>query len=118
MKNAAMRWLRVSAVLTLVGLALMIWSILDPRPTPVMTAMTVGQGVGTAAFIIYLVVVLADLRRARVLADEAPAAAEAETKAEAEAEAEAGSDSDSDSESDSDSDAASEDEDEDEEGKA
>lgn len=74
MKRAAMRWLRVSAVLTLIGLALMIWSIVDPRPTPVITAMTVGQGVGTAAFVIYLVVVLADLRRARVLADEEPAA--------------------------------------------
>lgn len=68
--RAPSRWLRISAVLTLLGLALMIWAILDPRATPVVIAMSVGQGLGTLAFAIYLGVVLADLRRARVFSDE------------------------------------------------
>ena len=54
--------LRISAVLTLVGLALMVWSILVPTPLPVMLAMTVGQVVGTSAFGLYLVVVIRALR--------------------------------------------------------
>jgi hypothetical protein len=57
--------LRVSALLTLVGLALMVWSMLVPTPLPVMLAMTVGQLVGTVAFVIYVVIVVRDLRRAR-----------------------------------------------------
>jgi hypothetical protein len=54
--------LRISAVLTLVGLALMVWSILVPTPLPVMLAMTVGQVVGTSAFGLYLFVVVRALR--------------------------------------------------------
>jgi hypothetical protein len=67
--RAPARWLRTSAVLTLLGLALMVWAILDPRATPVVIAMSLGQGLGTLAFVIYLGVVLADLRRARVFPD-------------------------------------------------
>lgn len=74
MKRAAKRppasWLRFSAVLTLLGLACMVWAIVDPRATPVVIAMSVGQGLGTLAFLIYLGVVLADLRRARVFSDD------------------------------------------------
>lgn len=74
MKRAAKRpsanWLRIAAVLTLLGLAFMVWAIVDPRATPVMIAMSVGQGMGTLAFLIYLGVVLADLRRARVFSDD------------------------------------------------
>jgi hypothetical protein len=58
-------WLRVSAVLTLIALALMVWSVLEPTPLPVMIAMTVGQGVGTAAFAIFGIIVFKDLTRAR-----------------------------------------------------
>jgi hypothetical protein len=61
----AMIALRVSAVLTLVGLALMAWSMLEPTPLPVMLAMTVGQGIGCMAFALYLYVVIRDIRRAR-----------------------------------------------------
>ncbi|ACY18749.1 hypothetical protein [Haliangium ochraceum] len=68
--RSAERWLRISAVLTLLGLAFMVWGVLDPRATPVMLAMSVGQALGTAAFAIYLAVVIADLRRARVFSDE------------------------------------------------
>ncbi len=55
--------LRLAAVLTLVGLALMVWSLLQPTPLPVMLAMTVGQGLGTLAFAAYLVIVIGTLRR-------------------------------------------------------
>ena len=61
----AMVALRISAVLTLVGLALMAWSMLKPTALPVMMAMTVGQGVGCTAFALYLYVVIRDVLRAR-----------------------------------------------------
>ena len=61
------RWynvlLRVAAVLTLVALALMVWSVLQPTPMPVLVAMMVGQVFGTIAFACYGLVVIADLRR-------------------------------------------------------
>lgn len=65
------RWLRVSALLTLLALALMVWSVLQPTPLPVMLAMSVGQGIGTLAFALYGWVVFLDLRRIRRLAREA-----------------------------------------------
>jgi hypothetical protein len=55
--------LRVSCALTLVGLALMAWSMVQPTWMPVMLAMSVGQIVGTTAFAIFLVVIVRDLRR-------------------------------------------------------
>lgn len=57
--------LRVACALTLVGLALMVWSMIDPTPLPVMLAMSVGQVVGTAAFLLYGLAVYRDLRRIR-----------------------------------------------------
>jgi hypothetical protein len=62
------RLLRWSAVLTLVGLALMLWSIFEPRAMPVVLAMSVGQGIGTLAFAMFGWVVLTDIRRTRALA--------------------------------------------------
>lgn len=59
------KWLRASAVLTLIALGMMIWSVLRPTPLPVMLAMSVGQGIGTIAFGIYGWIVLVDLRRLR-----------------------------------------------------
>jgi hypothetical protein len=55
--------LRISAVLTLAGLALMVWSLLVPTPLPVMLAMTVGQALGASAFGLYLFVVIRELRK-------------------------------------------------------
>ena len=55
--------LRVCALLTIIGLALIVWSILVPTPLPVMLAMTAGQAIGTAAFATYLVIVIRALRR-------------------------------------------------------
>jgi hypothetical protein len=63
--------LAASAILTLVGLALMVWSLLQPTPLPVMLAMTVGQVIGTIAFAIFVTVIVRDLRR-RLRKPEAP----------------------------------------------
>ncbi len=57
--------LHLSAVLTLIALALMVWSVVEPTPLPVMVAMTVGQALGTTAFGIFVWVVFADLTRQR-----------------------------------------------------
>jgi hypothetical protein len=51
-----MTLLRLSAVLTLIGLAFMAWSLVRPTPLPVILAMSVGQVFGTTAFALYLVV--------------------------------------------------------------
>ena len=58
-------WLRISAVLTLIALALMVWSVLEPTPLPVMLAMTLGQALGTAAFATYGWIVFRDITRQR-----------------------------------------------------
>lgn len=55
--------LRIAALLTIVALALMVWSILQPTPLPVMLAMSAGQLLGTVAFALYGYVVLVDFRR-------------------------------------------------------
>jgi uncharacterized protein (DUF2062 family) len=55
--------LQVSAVLTIIALALMIWSMLDPTPLPVMLAMTIGQVIGTLAFALYGYAVVRDWRK-------------------------------------------------------
>jgi len=57
--------LRVSAVLTLLALGLMVWSMVQPTPLPVMLAMSVGQGLGTLAFALYGYAVIADVLRIR-----------------------------------------------------
>ena len=58
--------LRIAAVLALVGLALMLWGTFDQTPLPVILAMSVGQGFGMLSFLLYLVVVIADLHGAKV----------------------------------------------------
>ncbi len=67
------RALVVSALLALVGLALVCWSVLQPKPFVVIMAMSVAQGIGTLSFLIFLIVVVVDLRRAHVF-DDAPEA--------------------------------------------
>jgi hypothetical protein len=61
----APRLLRGAAVLTLLGLGFMVWSMLDPRVLPVMLAMTLGQILGTFAFLLYGIAVLQDVLRIR-----------------------------------------------------
>ena len=58
------RLLRIAAVMALAGLGFMVWSLLDPRPIPIMAAMSVGQGLGMVSFALFLVVVLFDAWRA------------------------------------------------------
>jgi hypothetical protein len=60
----SVRWLtRLACVLALVGLAVMCFSVIVPRPLPVIFAMSGGQAIGIAAFTCYLVAVLLDLAR-------------------------------------------------------
>jgi hypothetical protein len=61
------RTLRFAALLGLLSLALMVWGVIDPQPISLVIAMSVGQVLGTGAFALYGLVVLTDLRRARVL---------------------------------------------------
>jgi len=60
---------RAAAVLTILALGLMVWSLLDPSVLPVMLAMSVGQLFGTIAFGMYVVAIIKDLRRARAARD-------------------------------------------------
>lgn len=66
------RVLRVACVLALVGLALMTWSVVDPRVWPVLVALSAGQVIGTLSLLLYAVVVIRDLgilRRIRAKPD-------------------------------------------------
>jgi hypothetical protein len=53
----------MALVLTLIGLAFMAWSMLQPTPLPVILAMSVGQAFGTTAFALYLYVIVRELRK-------------------------------------------------------
>lgn len=64
--------LRIACVLTLVGLALMVWSMLQPTWIPIMVAMTIGQAIGTTAFAIFAYRIVSDLRRSIRKARETP----------------------------------------------
>jgi peptidoglycan/LPS O-acetylase OafA/YrhL len=57
--------IRFSCVLALAALALIVWSMVDPRPIPVILAMSVGQILGTLSFATFLLVVARDLRAAQ-----------------------------------------------------
>ena len=57
--------LRISAAFTILGLAMMVWSLLVPTPLPVMLAMSAGQLFGMLAFGLYLTAIVIDLRRDR-----------------------------------------------------
>jgi nitrate reductase gamma subunit len=52
-----------SAVLPLLGVAFLVWSFVDPRPLPGMATMSAGQACGSAAFAIYVYLVVRELRR-------------------------------------------------------
>lgn len=66
------RLLLIASMLTLAAIGLMVWSLLDPRPVPVMLAMSGGQALGTLSLAIYGLVIAMDLRRAKVLTPEPP----------------------------------------------
>ncbi len=52
--------LRAAAVLTLVSGALMVYSMLFPKPITVVLAMSLGQGIGILGVVGYLYVVIHD----------------------------------------------------------
>ena len=64
------RVLRIACVFGLASLALMVWSLFDPRPLPVVAAMSLGQLLGTLSLAAFLVVVVADMRRAHLEREE------------------------------------------------
>lgn len=51
---------RIACVLSLAGLAIIVYSILFPRPLAVISAMSIGHGIGGAAFVCYLLAVVLD----------------------------------------------------------
>lgn len=61
------RILRAACLLALAALALMVWSLFDPRPIPVVLAMSLGQLLGTLSLAAFLIVVVVDLRGRRIL---------------------------------------------------
>jgi hypothetical protein len=59
----ALRWASLSGI---ASLALMIWGVIDPNPIALVIAMSAGQALGTLAFAVFVLVVIHDLRNARV----------------------------------------------------
>ncbi|HEY3820315.1 MAG TPA: hypothetical protein VGL81_24290 [Polyangiaceae bacterium] len=57
------RMLRAACLLALAALGLMVWSLFDPRPVPVIAAMSVGQVLGALSFAAFLYVLVDDVRR-------------------------------------------------------
>jgi hypothetical protein len=54
--------LRAACLLALAALGLMLWSLFDPRPLPVIAAMSIGQVFGTLSLLSLLYVLVLDLR--------------------------------------------------------
>ncbi len=54
--------LRIACGFAVIGLALMIWSLVDPTQRPVLIALSVGQCIGTGSLAIFLFVVIRDYR--------------------------------------------------------
>mgnify|MGYP000193283105 CR=1 FL=1 len=55
------RRVRWACVLALVALALIVYSLLVPKPLPVIVAMSVAQGIGTLSLLLFLLVVRQDI---------------------------------------------------------
>lgn len=55
------RLLRVACIMALVALPMMVWSVFSPTVWPVLVALSVGQGIGTLSFVLFLIVVARDL---------------------------------------------------------
>jgi hypothetical protein len=56
------RILTGSCVLGLLALAMMTWSLFDPRPIPVVATMSLGQVIGTLSLGAFAFIVVSDLR--------------------------------------------------------
>ena len=62
---ASPRILVGAAVLSIAAVGLMVWSLFDPTPVPVVAAMSIGQALGTLSLASFLLVVWRDLRAGR-----------------------------------------------------
>jgi hypothetical protein len=62
-RRSVSRLIRVACVLALIGLVIMVFSIVVPKPLPVIFAMSVGQVFGMAAVLVYFLAILVDLAR-------------------------------------------------------
>jgi hypothetical protein len=60
------RLLALAARLALIALALIVWSVFDPRPIVLVMAMSLGQGIGTLSFLLFGFVVVRELWVARI----------------------------------------------------
>ena len=60
--QVARRILFGACLSALAALGLMVWSLFDPRPIPVIAAMSVGQVLGTLSLASFVYVVLSDVR--------------------------------------------------------
>lgn len=56
--------MRRACWLSLAALTLIAWSLIQPRPLPVIVAMSVGQVLGTLSLLLFVHAVLADALRA------------------------------------------------------
>ncbi len=59
------RVLRAACLVALAALGLMTWSQFDPRPIPVILAMSLGQLLGTLSLLAFVGCVVADVRAQR-----------------------------------------------------
>jgi hypothetical protein len=64
------RILVASCALALLAVGLMTWSLFDPKPVPVVVAMSVGQVLGTLSLVAFVYVVVADWRAQLAKANE------------------------------------------------
>jgi hypothetical protein len=60
--NRNQRILTFACSFALAAVGLMVWSLFDPRPIPVVVAMSVGQVLGTLSLLAFVYVVVADWR--------------------------------------------------------
>lgn len=71
--SSSERKLRWACYMTLLALAMMVYSLVYPKPLPVIVAMSLSQALGTFSLLLFLIVVAADFRRARILDRKGPA---------------------------------------------
>jgi hypothetical protein len=60
--NQVKKLVFLAGISTLVALALMVLSILAPKPIYLVIAMSVGQGIGTLSLALYLLAIVLDLQ--------------------------------------------------------
>ncbi len=71
----------ISAIATLLALALMAASIVSPKPILLVLAMSVGQGIGTLSLALYLLAIVLDLQGGGAADEALEAAGEARSEA-------------------------------------